>query len=187
MRLLLAVSDRLDAFLRAIAHACAWCFVLLTAVICFDVISRKFGFQMPGLGSTPLQELEWHLHSILFCSWLGFTYVRDAHVRIDVFTGHLSQRRAAQLELFGCLVFALPYLLVALPYAHAFFLTSFLQNEASEAPNGLPARWVVKLVLYLAFWGVLLAVISVAFRRIVFLFGPVDLADRARSAPHAAS
>jgi len=186
MRYLLAVSDRIDAILRTIAHACAWCFVLLTIVICFDVLSRKFGFQIPNLGSTRLQELEWHLHSILFCSWLGFTYVRNGHVRIDVFTSHLSLRRVAQLELFGCLVFALPYVLVALPYAHSFFLTSFLQGESSEAPNGLPARWVIKLVLYLAFWGVLLAVISVALRRIVFLFGPAEPAAPERSAPPAA-
>lgn len=183
MKVLLAASDRIDAILRTIAYACAWCFVLLTVVICFDVLSRKFGFQIPNLGSTRLQELEWHLHSILFCSWLGFTYIRDGHVRIDVFTSHLSQRRAAQLELFGCLVFALPYVLVAIPYAHSFFLTSFLQNESSEAPNGLPARWFIKLVLYLAFWGVLFAVISVAMRRFVFLFGPAELGARSRSAP----
>ena len=72
--------------------------------------------------------------------------------------------------------------LVALPYAHSFFLTSFLQSESSEAPNGLPARWAIKLVLYLALWGVLLSVISVAFRRFVFLFGPAARREHAHPA-----
>ena len=34
--------------------------VVLMVVICFDVLSRKLGFQIPGMGSAPLQELEWH-------------------------------------------------------------------------------------------------------------------------------
>lgn len=179
MRALLAVSDRIDATLRVFAMAFAWCFVILITVICFDVVSRKFGFQLPGLGSTRLQELEWHLHAVLFCTWLGYAYIRDAHVRIDVATGTLSERARAWLELFGCIAFALPYIAVALPYAHRFFMVSFLQNEMSEAPNGLPYRWIIKGFLYLSFWGVLLAVVSVALRRVVFLFGSRDAAAQA--------
>jgi TRAP-type mannitol/chloroaromatic compound transport system permease small subunit len=179
MKILLAVSDRIDAVLHAVAMFFAWSFILCITAICFDVVSRKFGFQIPGFGSTRLQELEWHLHAVLFCTWLGYAYVRDAHVRIDVATISLSQRRKAWLELGGCLVFALPYLYVALPYAHQFFMVSLLQNEMSDTPTGLPYRWVVKGFLYLSFWGVLLAVISVALRRIVFLFGDPGTATRA--------
>ena len=46
-----------------------------------------FGFQLPGLGSTRLQELEWQLHTVLFTMWLGYAYLKNAHVRIDVFVG----------------------------------------------------------------------------------------------------
>jgi TRAP-type mannitol/chloroaromatic compound transport system permease small subunit len=179
MRALLAVSNRIDAALHSIAMFFAWSFIACMAVICFDVVSRKLGFQIPGFGSTRLQELEWHLHAILFCTWLGYAYVRDAHVRIDVATVNLSDRRKAWLELFGCLVFALPYVAIALPYAHSFFMVSFMQNEMSEAPNGLAYRWIVKGFLYFSFWSVLLAVISVALRRLVFLFGDSDAAARA--------
>lgn len=179
MKILLTVSDRIDAVLHAVAMFFAWSFILCIAAICFDVVSRKFGFQIPGFGSTRLQELEWHLHGILFCTWLGYAYVRDGHVRIDVATINLSERRKAWLELSGCLVFALPYLFVALPYAHQFFMVSFLQNEMSDTPNGLAYRWVIKGFLYLSFWGVLLAVISVSLRRIVFLFGDQSIAARA--------
>ena len=171
MRALTRISDGIDAVLRTIAHIFAWAFVANIVVICFDVITRKFGFQLPHLGSTRLQELEWHLHGALFCSWLGYAYVRNAHVRIDIVTSNLSARRRAWLEVFGCLVFALPYVLIALPYAHQFFMVSFLQNEMSETPNGLPHRWIVKGALYLSFWGILLAVISVLLRQVAFLFG----------------
>lgn len=190
MRGLLFLSDAIDAFLRTIAHVFGWLFFALVTVICFDVVTRKFGFQLMifgiDLGSTRLQELEWHLHGILFLTWLGYAYVRNAHVRIDVLTAGLSARKQAWLELIGCIVFALPYVLTALPYAHDFFWTSFLQWEGSPAPNGLGMRWVIKLFLYIGFWTVLLAVISVAARRIVFLMGPPELANRALPSPVAA-
>jgi TRAP-type mannitol/chloroaromatic compound transport system permease small subunit len=183
LRGLLRLSDAIDAVLGTIARIFAWGLLLLVTVIVFDVLSRKFGFQLNvfgiDLGSTRLQELEWHLHAIVFLTWIGYAYVRNTHVRIDVAVASLPARSQAWLELFGCLVFALPYILTALPYAHSFFLTSLAQNEASAAPNGLPWRWIPKGFLYFSFWSVLLAVLSVAIRRIVFLFGTSEEAARA--------
>ena len=173
----------IDRVLKAVAFTFGWLFFGLVAVIVFDVITRKIGFQLSifgiDFGSTRLQEMEWHLHGMLFLTWIGYAYIRNAHVRIDVFTAGLPERRQAWLELIGCVVFAAPYLLVALPYAYSFFLTSYFQGESSSAPNGLPMRWVIKAFLFFGFASVMLAVISVAFRRIVFLFGDPDLADRA--------
>ena len=122
MQALLKIADAIEAVLRRIADAGAWAFIACIAVITLDVVTRKFGFQFPGMGSTRLQELEWHLHAVLFCTWLGYAYVRNAHVRIDVFIGGLSPRGKLWLELWGCVLFALPYLWVALPYALDFFL-----------------------------------------------------------------
>jgi TRAP-type mannitol/chloroaromatic compound transport system permease small subunit len=187
LRGLLGVSNAIDAFLGAIAKLFAWLLPVLVIVIVFDVISRKFGFQLwlfgIDLGSTRLQELEWHLHSMIFLTWIGYCYVRNVHVRIDVATGGLSQRSQAWLELFGCLVFAFPYVLTALPYAHGFFVTALWQNESSAAPNGLPWRWIPKGFLYFSFISVLLAVISVALRRFVFLFGSAEIAREAMPEP----
>lgn len=183
MRGLLSLSNGINATLERIAHWGAWCFILCIITICFDVVTRKFGFQLAiggiDLGSTRLQELEWHFHGVLFLTWLGYAYVKDAHVRIDIATAGLPQRQQAWLELLGCIAFALPYLLVAVPYAHDFFVTSFRQWEGSSAPNGLGMRWIIKAFLYFGFLSVLAAVISVICRRVVFLFGPPDLAAQA--------
>ena len=140
MRLLLAVSDRIDAILRSVAYTCAWCFVFLTVVICFDVLSRKLGFQIPGMGSTRLQELEWHLHTALFCFWLGTAYLQNAHVRIDILVANTSPRRLAWIELLGVVAFALPYCLVAIYFSYDFFHTAWQFNEDSDSATGLPWR-----------------------------------------------
>ena len=81
---LLAISDTIAAILGKIGAAVGWLFLVATVVIIFDVLSRKFGYQIPGMGSTRLQELEWHLHAALFSFWIGVGYVRNTHVRIDV-------------------------------------------------------------------------------------------------------
>jgi TRAP-type mannitol/chloroaromatic compound transport system permease small subunit len=179
---LLSISNAIDDVLRRIAKVFGWCFLLLTFVIVFDVVTRKFGFQLfvgTDLGSTRLQELEWHLHSFLFLTWIGYCYTQNAHVRIDVFTGGMPARKQAWLELFGCIFFAMPYILVALPHAWEFFHRAWEQNESSAAPNGLPWRWIVKGFLFYGFLSVFFAVISVALRRVVYLFGSPDLSQQA--------
>lgn len=179
MPLLLKLADLIEAVLRRIADVGAWAFIGCIAIITLDVITRKMGFQFPGLGSTRLQELEWHFHAVLFCTWLGYAYIRNSHVRIDVFINPLSPRQKIGLELFGCLIFALPYLVIALPYALDYFLVSFRQGESSDAPNGLPARWVIKGFLFVGFVTVLASVVAVASRCVVALFGTPEQAARA--------
>lgn len=179
MESLLTISNRIDWILERIARAAGWLFVILTLVICWDIITRKFGFQIAGFGSTPIQELEWHLHGVLFLFWLGYAYVRNVHVRIDVFTAHLNTRKQARLELFGLFLFAIPYCLVATWYAYGFAETAFLQNEMSDAPNGLSRRWIIKGCLVAGLLLLDAAVVSVLFRKLVVLFGPPQLAERA--------
>lgn len=183
MGALLALSRGIESLLRFVAHVGAWFFIACIVTICFDVVTRKFGFQLRigelDLGSTRLQELEWHFHAMLFLTWLGYAYIRNAHVRIDILTSSLSQRKQAAFELTGCILFALPYLFVALPYAWDFLALSYIQHESSSAPNGLPSRWIVKAFLFYGFVSVLLAVIAVMIRNYVYLFGPPAEADAA--------
>lgn len=181
MQALLGVSDAIDRFVGRIAHFFGWLFIALVGVICWDVVTRKVGFQIPGFGSTPVQELEWHLHGVLFMAWLGYAYIRNVHVRIDVFTGHKTPVQQAKLEIFGILVFAIPYCLVATYFSYEFARTSFLQNESSDAPNGLPYRWIIKMCLVAGLLLLDAAVVSVMFRKLVMIFGPPDLAARASS------
>lgn len=179
MYALLGASDAIDRVLERIARVFGWLFVALAFVICWDVLTRKAGFQIPGFGSTPIQELEWHIHGLLFLPWLGYCYIRNAHVRIDVFVAHRPARTQAWLEVFGIVVFAIPYTMVATYFSYLFFEVSFLQNEASDAPNGLPNRWIMKFALFAGLVLLNLAIASVLMRKLVQLFGPPDLAARA--------
>ena len=145
MQALLKLADAIEAVLRRIADAGAWAFIACIAVITLDVVTRKFGFQVPGMGSTRLQELEWHLHAVLFCTWLGYAYVRNAHVRIDVFIGGLTPRAQAVAR-----AVRLPAVRAALPVGGAAVRARLLpasrsrRAKSSDAPTGLPSRWIIK-------------------------------------------
>jgi TRAP-type mannitol/chloroaromatic compound transport system permease small subunit len=176
---LLEASQGIDVLLGRIAMAAGWLFLVCTAVIIFDVLSRKFGFQIPGLGSTRLQELEWHLHTALFSFWLGVGYIRNSHVRIDVALTKASPRTHAWIELLGCLVFAIPYCLIAIYFSLDFAWISFVDNEHSASANGLPYRWIPKGFILLGLILLLAGVLSVLMRVIVYLFGPERLRPEA--------
>ncbi len=186
MERMLAASSAINAVLAWIATTSGYLFFVATAVIVFDVLSRKFGFQLPGLGSTRLQELEWHLHTALFSFWLGLGYVRNTHVRIDVAVGNRAPRTRAILELLGCILFAIPYCLIAIYFSFDFAWISFVDNEGSASANGLPWRWIPKSFILFGLILLLLAVLSVLMRVIVYLFGPTRLREAATYPSYAA-
>lgn len=175
MERMLGISGAIDAVLYRIAMAVGWLFVACTAVIAFDVLSRKFGFQMPGMGSTRLQELEWHMHTALFSFWLGIAYVKNAHVRIDIAFINASAKTHVWAEFWGCVLLAIPYCLLAIYFSADFTLVAWVDNEGSASSNGLPWRWIPKGFITIGLIMLMAAVISVLMRTIVYLWGPDEL------------
>ncbi len=67
--------------------------------------------------STLLQELEWHVHTALFALVLGYGYIWNTHVRVDLVRENLAFRKKAWLELVGLTVFMIPFCLVVIWFA----------------------------------------------------------------------
>ena len=179
MELMLNVSDRINRVLDRVSAAVGWLFVLTTVVIAFDVITRKVGYQMPGMGSTRLQELEWHLHTALFAFWLGTAYIHNSHVRIDIAYIRAKPRTIVFAEFIGCLVFAVPYCLLAIYFSADFTWEAWTVGEASPSSNGLAFRWIPKGCLTAGLILLFAGVISVLLRCVVYLCGDPSLRERA--------
>ena len=173
--MLLKTANALQRLLERIADASGWLLIVLMTVTCVDVLFRKFG--VVGFPYTKAQEMEWHLHTAIFSLWLGYNYCINAHPRVDSYTEALGFRRKAWVELFGCLVFALPYTLVLVWYGWEFVHYSFTFNEGSDAALGLPYRWIIKGIMYLGLWLLLLGIISVLLRLVAYLFFHEENAD----------
>ena len=151
-----SVLERIVTFCGQLA---AWAGVALVLVTMADVITREFTqsswetlrnfseWQQAAFGSTRLQELEWHLHTVLFLPCLGWAYVKGAHVRIDIFRERCSERTKAWIEIAGILLFLLPFCALTLWFGIDFAASSLTQHESSASAGGLGHRWIIKAVL----------------------------------------
>ena len=191
METLVRISNGLDRAIGIVGGIAKWLILPLIAVTIYDVVTRKFvGFQIwassyfgDALNSTKLQELEWHFHTALFALCLGFGYIRNAHVRVDVLSEGLRPRWRAWIEFVGCLIFLVPYCLLVVYFAYDFALKSYLQHEISASMIGVPHRWIIKSVLLVGLVLALLAGISVLLRQFVLLFGPRPVAAAVEPLP----
>ena len=171
MQQLVVLEKFLARIVMAIGRVGAWIAIPLMVIILFDVITRRFLV----LGSTKLQEGEWHLHAALFLLCMGFVYLKDGHVRIDLIREGMRSRTRSWVELIGCLVFAIPYCLIVAWFSLDFVDRSWQLNEASDSATGLPFRWAIKAFMPIGMFTLLLAGIVVLLRRIIDLFGPPDI------------
>jgi TRAP-type mannitol/chloroaromatic compound transport system permease small subunit len=168
MSALLRLSEGLRRMLEGVALASGWLLIIMATVTCFDVLARKTGIPAP---LTKLQELEWHFHAALFSLWMGYGYTINAHPRVDSFTEHLTFRRKAWIEFWGCVLFALPYCALVAYHSLDFVASSYALGEQSDSTVGLRYRWAIKGIYAAGLWLVVLGILSVLFRVIVFLFG----------------
>ena len=171
MELLIRVSEGLDRVIVKIGKLAAWAGLALILITIFDVVTRRFLV----LGSTKLQEAEWHFHVILFAFCLGYAYLKDAHVRIDLVREKLSERTQWWIEVAGCLLFLIPYCVLIVYFGIDFVERSYATSEVSASATGLTHRWIIKTTIPLGFAILGLAGIAVLLRKIVELFGPEEL------------
>lgn len=185
MQRLISLSDRIMWLIEWIGRMGALLALPLMFVIVYDIVSRKLLSLYPALSgsvwhvsSTKLQEAEWHLHAVLFLLCLGYAYLRDRHVRIELVRDRFSPHLRAAIELAGCLLFLLPYCYLVISFGIDFAARAFHSGEVSAALTGLPHRWLIKAMLPLGFSILALAALATSLRNIAVLFGPAPLRDR---------
>ena len=165
MNLLQRFANGVDALSTRVATAAAWVYPLLMAVLIGNVVMR-YGF---GRGFIELEELQWHLFAAGFLLAFAYTYAVDEHVRVDLLRARFSARTRAWIELLGCLGLLLPFCLIVAFDAWGFFWSSFTIGERSGNPSGLPARYLIKGVLFAAMVLLALQALGVAARNLATL------------------
>ncbi len=159
----------------------------LVAVTIWDVAVRKikiYGFSLQiwmieNLGSafesTKIQELEWHFHTALFTLVLGYCFVNNRHVRVDLVRENLSFRKQAWIEFLGCTFFLIPYCLIVGYFAFGYAYDAWLVGEISPSTVGLAYRWIIKSVLVIGLFIAAASGFAVWLQAALVLFGPKDL------------
>lgn len=176
------VSEALRKVVDRIGRFGAWMFLPLVLITVFDVILRKIGLQYwltvhfgRIFDSTVLQELEWHFHTGLFALVLGYGYIWNTHVRVDLVREHLQFRKKAWMELLGLTFFLLPYCAIVIWFATIYAYDSWAMNEISASTVGLTHRWIIKTVLVVGLITAMVAGIAVWLQVVVVLWGPQNI------------
>ena len=165
-----AFSNAVDPCITWIGNAVSWIWVVLLGVIVLNVFMRY----ALGEGRIEFEEIQWHLYSIGFMLGLGYAVVHDAHIRVDIVHERLSPTMRAWIDLYGIVLFVLPFTGLMLIYAVPFIADSFMTSETSPSPGGLPYRWLIKSVLFIGFGLLGLAAMSRLTRLWAYLFLPKD-------------
>lgn len=153
MPILLRAEAVITRFSIAIGYFSAGLLLLLVANVFFDVIMR-YVFNDVSIG---MQELEWHLYSMIFLFGVAYALQTDGHVRVDILYEKASPRRQALIDIIGTIVFLWPFCFLVADYGIDFAHEAYTINEVSGDPGGLPYRWIIKGMISLSFVCVLIS------------------------------
>lgn len=160
-----------DALIRLIGRGAAW-LVLATVLICAGVALSRY---LLGFGRIWLQELYVVCFAVCFLLVAPYAYATDSHIRIEILHQHWSARTRAWIEIAGCLLWLIPWLLLLLWSSLPFVRLSWRVLEPSAQPGGLQGLYLVKSMLPLFAVLMLLQALAVIGRKLLLLAGRGDL------------
>lgn len=176
MQILVGFTRLISAMNWVVGQVLSW-LALACVLVCFTVVVQRYVFNTSTLW---VQDLYVWLAGAMFTGVAGFALMRDDHVRVDIFYRPASLRRKAMADLFGVVVFLLPFMVVVLQYCYPAVARSWGYLEGSANIGGMPGLFVLKG--FIIAFAVLVALqgIAMACRAILVLADreellPVDL------------
>ncbi len=143
--------DRIEQFYmrinRVAGKILSLVLILMIANVFWDVVLRYF-FHNSSVG---MQEMEWHLFSVIILCGMSVALLDEAHVRVDFLYERFSVKTKAVINIIGTVCFLLPLALLILFGSLEFVEDAYVMHEISEDPGGLPYRWLIKGLIPLSF------------------------------------
>lgn len=160
-----SICKVLDKFVFKVGAAISWLSPVLILLIVTQVLLRyMFTINYAWLG-----ELQWHLYGTMVVFGLSYSMVNHSHVRVDILRIHFSGKLQRKIEIFCILFFMIPFIYIVINYGYNYANEAFRVNEVSNAPEGLPYRWIIKSMIPISFSMLLISSISRLIRHISFL------------------
>ena len=137
------IANFFDSINQYTGYICAFLVVLMTVNV-FVVVFLRYLF---GISFIWLQETYVWMHAYIFMAGAGFTYLNDAHVRIDIIYRSSSKVYKAIVDLVGNIFLLMPFLYIIWSYSFPFVYKSFQINEVSREAGGLPMLFLLKAAI----------------------------------------
>lgn len=165
--MLLRLEKIIDKFSNAIGYIATALMFLMLINVFYDAIIRYF-FKS---GSIAMQEMEWHLFSVVFMFGIAYALKEDGHVRVDIIYDRLSPRTKAVINIAGTLLLLLPLSLLIIHGSTWFVHEAYSLNEISGDPGGLHYRWMIKAVIPISFIFLIISAAGFVLRNINIYLG----------------
>ncbi|MCK4378921.1 MAG: TRAP transporter small permease subunit [Deltaproteobacteria bacterium] len=167
MDFLRKISQYIDSFTEKIGLLVAWLTTALVLNVFYDVIMRYVFHQ----GNIAIQELEWHIFSVIFLIGAAYTLKKDGHVRVDILYTKFSAKQKAWVDFVCTFIFLIPFCAMVVYASLNFVESSWAVREISPDPGGLPARYILKAMIPAGFVLLIIQGISQAIKNLLVMTG----------------
>ena len=158
---MLRLAEILNMIIKKTGNFSAWLNVVLVILVCVDVLMRY----LFNYSSNWILELEWHIFGLIFLLGSAYALQKDKHVRVDVFFNTFKPSTKAWIDLVGSIIFLIPWCIVGIHTCYKYASNSWYIRESSANPDGLPAIYVIKYIVVLAFILLLLQALSIIIEK----------------------
>ena len=93
-----------DKFAKYIGVIISFLLILMMINVAFDALNRY----IMNSNSVALQEMEWHLFSVIILLGLSYSLSEEGHVRVDILYTGFSEKKKAIVNMTGVILFILP-------------------------------------------------------------------------------
>lgn len=165
---LLPLIVRLNHWLQtSIGHLIAWG-TLSLVIITAGVVILRYGFDS---GSIALQESIMYNHAVVFMLGISYTYLKDEHVRVDLFYSQYSEHKKHWIDLLGSLILTLPVATYILWASNDYIAASWSIKEGSAEAGGLGYVYLLKTLIILMAGLLIIQALAIISQSILALRG----------------
>jgi TRAP-type mannitol/chloroaromatic compound transport system permease small subunit len=133
----------IDSTNQRVGNLTKWLILILTAVMVFDVIMRYL-FNAPTVWGF---DISYMLGGTFFILGMGYTLLKDKHVRVDVFSSKFSARTKACIEVLLSLLLFFPAFGLLFYQLIPYVLRSWMDQEKSLESFWRPPIYPFKTAL----------------------------------------
>ena len=166
MKPLLALARLIDTVNRWVGAIIIWFVLAAVLISAGNAVLRK----VFNVGSNAYLELQWYLFAAVFLLGAGYTFLRNAHVRIDFVSTRLSPRARNWVDILGIVVFLMPLCLILITLSWPLIVNAWVSGEMSQNAGGL-VRWPVYFLLPAGMTLLVAQSLSELIKRVAFLRG----------------
>lgn len=169
MNTLLALSRAIDAVSDWIGRHVIWLIFGSILISAGNAVSRK----VLSISSNAWLEAQWYLFGAAFMLGAAYTLKENEHIRIDIIYGKWSRRTQHKIDLFGHIVFLLPFAVLMTWMLYPYMMDAIRSGQVSTNASGL-IIWPARAILFAGFALLVLQGVSEVIKKLAILQGLIE-------------